>query len=222
MTTATGPRFDDSLASVARTFHVGQWILGALVCAVVVFAWLERRGRTRWARVPCATQKARHGPYRSSDFVSDTLHRAPGLARAASFGSVALTLVFAPLILLALTNYPFDGIAIPLVPGIVLALLNSWCAWLVLARSPHAGSAARSGAVGSLIANVGLLALAALHFVTVELARREGIEHACSSSVTFLVLIFAASSIAQALLTLAALRVHGQALSWGRESVAQP
>ena len=184
-----------------------------MLCALLLFVWLERRGRTRWALVPLPVRTAPDSPYRSGTVVGGYLQRAPLLMRTASFASMAFALVFAPLILLALTSYPFDGIAIPLVPGIALASLNAWCAWLLLARSVNAQSAARSGAVGSLIANVGLLALAGMHFVTVELQRREGVEHACSSSVTFLVLVFAVASLAQALLTLAALRIHGQALA---------
>jgi hypothetical protein len=44
--------------------------------------------------------------------------------------------------------------------------------------------------------------------------RRDGIEHACSSSVTFVVIVFAIAAVAQALVVLAALRAHRGALSW--------
>jgi hypothetical protein len=211
---AGGHRFDESLASVARGLHLVEIVSLALVGALLLFVSLERRGRTRWAEVPAEHRGVALGPYRSSAFVSEHLRGAPRLVRTASFGALVFAHVFAPLIVLALAKFPFDGIAIPLAPGIALVVLNWCCAWLLLARSPHAESAARTGAKASLIANVGLLGMAAAHFVVVELGRREGIEHACSSSVTFVVLVFAVASVAQALITIAALRVHGDALGW--------
>jgi hypothetical protein len=53
-----------------------------------------------------------------------------------------------------------------------------------------------------------------VHLVTVELQRRDGIEHACSSSVTFVVIVFALASVAQALVVMAALRAHEGVLAW--------
>jgi hypothetical protein len=215
VSSAAGPRFDDSLASAGRNLHISAVIAAALVCACVLFVWLERRGRARWATVPVAAGTIALGPYRTSGFVAGYAPRAPWLVRSAAFGSLAFVLVFAPLVVLALVRYPFDVIAIPLLPGVALGLVNAWCAWLLLARSAHAGQAGRSGAVGSLITNVGLLAIAAFHFAAVELQRREGIEHACSSSVTFLTIVFAVSSVGQGLLTLTALRLHAPMLAWG-------
>jgi hypothetical protein len=213
ITTASGPRFDESLASVARELHVWPVGLAALAGAALLFSWLERRGRRAWAQIPVERLTAMPGPYRASSVVAAHLERAPALVRAASFGSLLCGHLFAPLILLALAKYPFDGIAIPLVPGMALVLLNWSCAWLLLGRSRHAAATARSGAVGSLMANVGLLGLAAAHFVTVELQRRDGIEHACSSSVTFVVIVFAVASVVQALVTMAALRNHEKSLA---------
>jgi hypothetical protein len=214
MSAGAGPRFDESLASVARGLHLAEIGAIAVVGALALFVWLERRGRTRWAQVPTQHGSIELGPYRSSAFVTEHLRRAPRLVRTASFGALVFAHVFAPLIVLALAKFPFDGIAIPLAPGIALVVLNWCCAWLLLVRSPHAEPAARTGANASLVANVGLLGLAAAHFVVVELGRREGIEHACSSSVTFVVLVFAVASVAQALVTMAALRAHGGALGW--------
>jgi hypothetical protein len=214
MWTSAGSRFDESLASAARSLHVAELTIGALIGTLLLFAWLERRGRIRWAGVPVGYATTAQGPYRRSAFVAAHLERAPLLVRAASFGSLAFAHLFAPLVLLALAKYPFDGIAIPLVPGVAIVVLNWCCAWLLLARSPQAESAARTGAVGSLMGNVGLLGIAAAHFVAVELQRLEGIAHACSSSVTFVVIVFAGASILQALLTLSALRHHGAALAW--------
>jgi hypothetical protein len=208
------PRFDESLASAARGLHLGPIALAAVVGAVLLLWCLERRGRAHWAQVPVGTYETDHTPYRASSLVVKHMHRAPGLILVASFGSLAFGNMFTPLILLALWKYPFDGIAIPLVPGVALALINWLCAWLLLGRSPHAEATARSGAVASLMANVGLLGLAAAHFVVVELQRRDGIAHACSSSVTFVVLVFAISSVLQALVTMAALRHHQRSLVW--------
>jgi hypothetical protein len=209
-----GPRFDETLASVARGLHLAEIVTVALVGSMMLFVWLERRGRHHWTKVPLARGQAAHGPYRSGSFVSGHLDRAPLLVRAASFGCLLFAHVFAPLIPLALISFPFDGIAVPLAPGIALVLLNWCCAWMLLGRSPNAESAARMGAKASLVANVGLLGLAAFHLVTVELGRRDGIEHACSSSVTFVVFVFAFASIAQALVTVAALRAHAPILGW--------
>jgi hypothetical protein len=217
MSTASGPRFDESLASAARELHVWEITLAAFAVAALLFWWLERRGRRRWAQVPVASFVTARAPYRTSHVVAEHMGRAPLLVRTASFGSLAFGHLFAPLILLALTRYPFDGIAIPLLPGIALVLLNWSCAWLFLARSPNAVATARSGAVGSLMGNVGLLVLAGAHFVTVELQRLDGIEHACSSSVTFVVIVFAVASVVQSLVTMAALRSHEKAFAWQPE-----
>jgi len=211
---SAGPRFDESLVSVAIGLHVVELLVCALVTAWLLFTWLERRGRSRWMEVPQGSLRLGRGPYRSSDCVAAHMLRAPRLVRGAAFGSLAFGHLFAPLIVLAVTEYPFDGVSIPLIPGIALTALNWACAWLLLSRSPHAASAARSGAVGSLMANVGLLAIAGVHFVEVEMQRRDGIEHACSSSVTFVVIVFAVASVIQALVVLAALRSFGGALSW--------
>ena len=211
---SSGPRFDESLASVARGLHVAPVAMLALAAGAALFLWLERRGRGRWTQVPASTQTATPGPYRQSQIVSAHLERAPRLVRAAAFANLVFAHAFAPLILLALTQYPFDGIAIPLVPGMALVVLNWACAWLLLGRSRDVRSTVRSGAVASLIANVGLLLIAAAHFAVVEAQREEGIRHACSTSVTFVVIVFASASLLLSLLTLAALRVHHRELGW--------
>lgn len=206
MTATTGPRFDDSLASVARSLHLGAVGLFALLGALALFAWLERRGRRNWTRPLFVRSLVDDSPYRSSEVVAAYARRAPVLVQLTSLGSFGLALFFMPVVVLALASYPFDVIAIPLLPGLAFALGNAWCACLFLARSPRACAIAHGGAIGSLMSNVGLLLIAALHFGAVELQRREGIQHACSSSVTFLVFVFAASSVAHALMTLALLR----------------
>lgn len=222
MIASSGPRFDESLPSVVRGLHVGEIALAAIVGAWVLFVWLERRGRRQWALVPLATYVASARPYRASAVISEHLARAPRIVRLASFSSLAFAHLFVPLILLALTSYPFDGIATPLIPGIALALLNWVCAWLLLGRSPNASQAARLAAVGSLMANVGLLAMSAAHLVGVELQRRDGIEHACSTSVTLVVIVYAASSIALSFVMLRALRSSGRELDWAPGSSIAP
>lgn len=222
MSVSNGPRFDESLSSVIRGLHVGEIALASIVGAMLLFAWLERRGRRHWARVPVATYLASTRPYRASEVISRHLARAPGIVRLASFSSLAFGHLFIPLILLALVSYPFDGIAIPLIPGIAMALLNWACGWLLLARSPNASQAARLAAVGSLMANVGLLVMSAAHLVGVELQRRDGIEHACSSSVTLVVIVFATSSVVLAFVMLRALRSCRRELDWVPGSNAAP
>ena len=183
ITTSPGRAFDESLVDAARSLHVGEVAVAATACAALLFVWLERRGRSRWKQVPSGTVETSRQPYRATRVVAEYLERAPRRVRFAAFSSLAFVMLFGPLNLEALIEYPFDGIAIPLIPGLALVLLDAWCAYMLLVRSPLASAAARSGAVGSIMANVGLLILAAAHFVTVELQRRDGIEHACSSSV---------------------------------------
>jgi hypothetical protein len=215
-----GPRFDESLASAARSLHLTEVAAIALAGACVLFVWLERRGRARWAETPRVVTAVGQGPYRASTYLVGSWKNAPLLVRVASFASLVFAHVFAPLIVLAVAKYPFDGIAIPLVPGLALVVLNWCCAWLLLGRSPLAEPAARTGAVGSLMGNVGLLVMAAAHFAAVELRRLEGVAHACSSSVTFVVIVFAIASILHALVLLAALRRHGEWLGEGGRSSA--
>jgi hypothetical protein len=180
--------------------------------AAILFAWLERRGRNRWWRVPVTVGDAERGPYRSSRFVEAHRLHAPLLVQSSAFTSLVLAHLCVPLVLLALVRFPFDGIAVPLVPSAALAAFNGWCAWLLLSRSPQAESAARTGAVASLMANIGCLAMAAVHLGAVELSHQGELAHKCASSITSVVLVFASASILQALLTLTALRFHRSAL----------
>jgi hypothetical protein len=64
------------------------------------------------------------------------------------------------------------------------------------------------------MANVGLLVMSVAHLVGVELQRRDGIQHACSTSVTLVVIVYATSSIALASLMLRALRTCRRELDW--------
>lgn len=214
--TAAGPpvRFDEPLTAVASNLHLAVVVPMAIVGAGLLYVWLERRGRNRWSAVPLSRVTVASGPYRASDVVATRLPHAPPAVRAAAFVSLAFAHVFAPLVLIALAKYPFDGIAIPLLPGMALVALDWWCAWLLLARSPSAYSIGRSAASASMLANVALLLIAGAHLVLVELDRQQGLQHSCSSSVTFVVLLFAAASIAQALVMRGMLRRSAPALTW--------
>jgi hypothetical protein len=210
-------RFDQSFAAVTSGLHLGTIAAGALAGTFALYLWRERRGRARWSEVPVAVVRTTVSPYRSSSIVMAHLRNAPRLVRAACFASFFVAHACAPLILLALTRFPFDGVSIPLIPGLAIVAANWSSGWLLLGRSPAAAVAARTAAKASLFANVGLLGLAAAHLSMVELGRREGIEHACSASVTFVALVFALVSVLQALLVLAAHRAHGVAIGWAVE-----
>lgn len=199
--------FEQSLGLVAAELHLGTIAVTALASAAALHVWLERRGRARWAQVPVGSAEIVDGPYRSGGVVMAHRTRAPALVRASAFASFLFAHGSAPLLLLALMRFPFDGVSIPLGAGLVLVAVHWCCGWLLLLRSRHADVAVRTAAKASLVANVGLVALAAAHLVTVELGRREGIAHACSSSVTFVAFVFAGVSVLQALLALAAVPV---------------
>lgn len=215
MNAAASPvRFDEPLAAVANNLHLAVVVPAAVVGAALLYAWLERRGRSRWSAVPLSRVAIAAGPYRASDVVATRLPHAPAAVKAAAFVSLLFAHVFAPLVVIALSKYPFDGIAIPLLPGIALVALDWWCAWLLLARSPTAYSIARAAASASMLANVALLVMAGAHLALVELDRQQGLQHSCSSSVTLVVLLFAAASIAQALVMRGVLRRSAPALTW--------
>ncbi|HEY6463919.1 MAG TPA: hypothetical protein VIY73_27300 [Polyangiaceae bacterium] len=205
-------RFDQSFAAVTSGLHLGTIAACALAGTFALYVWREYRGRARWSEVPVAVIRTTVNPYRSSSVVTARLRRAPALVRAACFASFFVAHACAPLLLLAFTRFPFDGVSIPLIPGLAIVAANWFSGWLLLGGSPAAAAAARTAAKASLFANVGLLGLAAAHLAMVELGRREGIEHACSASVTFVALVFAVVSILQAVLVLVAHRAHGAAL----------
>ena len=218
MTTAS-PRFDDSLASVVRDLHLVPVATTALVLGLLAFAWLERRGRTAWGLTVAAEEWAPLAPYRYAPIVTHQRRRAPLLVRGSALGTLLFVNLLAPLALLAMLEFPFDGVAVPLMPGIALLLFNGVAAWLLLARSPHASTAAQSSATASLITSVGMVCIGGVHLWTIEMQRAVGIEHACSTSVTFVVVLFALGSGAQALLTLMALHVHRDLLAARTEEV---
>jgi hypothetical protein len=162
---AAPARFDESLATVARSLHLGLLVTLALGAAAVLYGWLERRGRVGWSVVPLARTVVAAGPYRRTEVVTARRTKAPPLVRAVAFGCLTCGHLFVPLIVVALVKYPFDGIALPLVPGLALLAFDWSCAWLLLRRSPTAFAAARAAAAASLLADAGLLVIAAVSVV---------------------------------------------------------
>jgi hypothetical protein len=208
-------RPDEPIGAVANQLHAAAVVAIGVVGAAVLYAWLERRGRRRWSEVPVKTRiVVAAGPYRTSDGVAGRLAGAPAAVKTAAFVSLAFAHVFAPLVVIALASYPFDGIAIPLLPGMALIVLDWCCAWLLLARSPSAYSIGRAAASASMLANVALLLIAGAHLGLVELDRQQGLQHSCSSSVTLVVLLFAVASVGQALMMKGVLRSSAPALTW--------
>src|SRR5579883_1938196 len=131
-------RLDDSLGELAR---YAAPLAGAAALAVLAAAWLyareERRSRAAWREVPVRVARAGHA-YRSSTFVAAQRERAPRAARAASLGSFAFGNLFVPGILFALGTFPFDGIGVPLVSGVVLSLAIWACGFIVLQPTSRA------------------------------------------------------------------------------------
>jgi hypothetical protein len=209
------PRFDEdgfSLGTTATKLHLTEVSVAAVLGAGLLFLWLERSGRASWAKARVRALAPGVGPYRTTELHVPRGERAPRLVLLASLAALVFGNWFVPVILLALSTFPFDGVGIPLIPGVALALANWICGWLLLRRSPYAAAAARSSAICSLVANVGLLAMSAAHLVLVEYQRMEGIAHACSKSITLLGFVFAVASVGQALLLLAVLRSHAAVL----------
>src|SRR5215472_6767632 len=187
----------------------------AVVGAVVAFRLLERRGRERWSGVARGSLGAPSGPYRSSSLVASRHARAPFLVRVTSFTGLAFGHLFVPVLILALLTFPFDGIAVPLMPGVAVALAYWACAWAMLGRLNEAAALSRAVAVASMVANMGLLALCPIHLLLIENHRLQGLRQAVSTSVTGVELLFAAAAVVQASLMLATLRLHRGALESG-------
>jgi hypothetical protein len=192
--------------------HLGRIAVFALASAALLFVYAEKRLRPRWLAMAAGRVGARSGPYRSTTLVSSRLRRAPLLVQVTSLLGLTFGHLFVPALIAALLIFPFDGIAVPLMPGIAIAVAN-WCsAWLLLGRSPLALAFTRAAALSSLVANIGLLALCPIHLLLIENHRVEGLVQVCSASVTGVELIFALASVAQAVLLLATLRLHGTLL----------
>jgi hypothetical protein len=201
--------FDGSLEEITR---YSRWIAFAAAAALVVagalFAYVERRARPLWAGV--ATKSASVGaPYRGSMLVVEQLAKAPRLVRVAAFASFAFGLLFVPALVFVLSTFRFDGLGVPLFPGVVIAFVIWCCGWLLLRRSENAPEIVRLVARVTLGLNGALLVLSMAHFVVVE-ARWAGPLHECSASTVLAVCVFATASLPQALLMLVTVRVHAR------------
>jgi len=199
--------FDGSLGEISR-YSLWIALAAALSFAIagVLYAWVERRARPHWAGV--AVRSASVGsPYRASTLAVEHLSRAPRLVRVAAFASFAFGQVFVPALVFVLATFRFDGLGVPLFPGVVIALVTWCCGWLLLRRSAQATEIVRLVARVTLGLNGALLVLSAAHFVVVE-ARWAGPLHECSASTVLAVCVFATASLPQAFLMLMSVRAH--------------
>jgi len=121
--------------------------------------------------------------------------------------------IFLPTLLVALSYMPFDGIAIALVPAVLVTIAMWLCGMLLLRRSPSASWGVRSTALASLLSNVGLFVLCAVHMGYVEYDPNYGIREA-SNSVPAVAFLFAVASTAVAALMLHTIRAYRAALDW--------
>jgi hypothetical protein len=210
------PNFDPTLAALHGLPSVAA-VCGAIVLAGMVFLFSERRWRERWRRVPVDRRNMTHGPYRSARVVTRHFAKAPTLIRFTAMSSLTFGQVFLPALLLALTVMPFDGIAIALLPGILVTVAMWSCGVLLLRRSPSVIRSARSTALASLLANFGLFILCAVHATYVEYDPNYGIRQA-SNSVPAVAFLFAIVSTVQAVLLLITLHTHRTALELAAEA----
>jgi hypothetical protein len=199
--------FDGSLEEISR-YSVFIAIAGvvSLATAILLYAFGERHARPHWAGV--ALKSASVGsPYRAETLVVERLARAPRFVRLAAFSSFAFGMVFVPALVFVLSTFRFDGLGVPLFPGVVLAFATWCCGWLLLRRSDQAVEIVRLVARVTLGLNGALLVLSATHFFVVE-ARWGGPLHECSASTVLAVCVFATASLPQALLMLASVRAY--------------
>jgi hypothetical protein len=132
--------------------------------------------------------------------------RAPRIVRGASFACFAFGHLFVPGLLFILTKFRFDGIGVPLIPGVGVAAVIWLCGWMLLWRSALAQEATRVAAVGSLALHVALFAMSVVHLAFIEAASPLGMHHVCSSSVAFVACFYSGAAIVQSLIILRALR----------------
>ncbi len=200
---------DGSLGEIAKYSRFLVFAaVAALVAAGALFTLVERRARTRWAGV--ATKRIATGsPYRGSTLVARQLARAPRLVQVTAFASFAFGLLFVPALVFVLSTFRFDGLGVPLFPGVVIAFVIACCGGLLLGRTENAPEIVRLVARVTLGLNGALLLLSMAHFVVVE-ARWAGPLHECSASTVMAVCVFATASLPQALLMLATVRVHAR------------
>jgi hypothetical protein len=174
------------------------WGLVSAVVTLVTYRALDARGRARWFEVG-GRSHAPSGPYRSAVVHSARLVVAPSSVRTATVVSVVFLLGAAPAVYTVLDTPHFDGIAVPLLPGLLLSLASALCVSALLARaSDEASHAARLTGRTSLFFHGGLSVLALAHLIVVETDWGSQV-HACSRSLALGVLALALGATAQSL-----------------------
>lgn len=192
---------------------VALYAATALALSALVFGLAERRWRGCWRTVPLDLHDVATGPYRSAALVASHFGRAPLLVHVAAASSFAFGQLFMPALLFALAVMPFDGIAVALLPGLIVAVAGWSSGLLLLRRSPNATRSGRTIALASMICSVGLLVLCAVHAGYVEYDPNYGIREA-SNSVPAVAFLFALASTAHAALLLVAISAHRAAFEW--------
>jgi hypothetical protein len=201
------PRFDDSLAQIAALkVPIAACAAIALATAVALAASVEGQVKRSWAKVPILGRLGVR-PYRTTTAPVAYLTRVPFAVRAAAICCFAFGHLFVPGLVAALVSFRFDGIAVPLIPGVAMALAIWACGWLLLRRSASAPEIVRSAAVASLVMNVSLFAMSVLHIVLVE----GSYSHECSSSLAFTACVFAGAAVLQSTVMLLALGAYRRA-----------
>jgi hypothetical protein len=199
--------FDGSLEELARLERVIAICTAlAIVLAIALYFWVERATRHLWAGVT-VKRRSVGSPYRVEMLVVERLDRAPRLVRIAALACFAFGHVFVPGLVFVLATFRFDGLGVPLFPGVAIAFAIWCCGWLLLRRSDGATEITRLLGLVSLGLNGTLLVLSMAHFAVVE-ARWAGPLHECSASTVLAVCVFATASLPQAILMIAAVRKH--------------
>ena len=173
---------------------LGWWALVAAVTTALLVRTLDARGRTRWSEVARAARSV-GGPYRSTA-VHVTIATAPRSVRTAATSSVLFAFAAAPAVYAIFDTPHFDGIAVPLLPGLALSLASACCAAALLARATDASHAARLTGRASFFFHGCLSILALAHLVVVETEWGSQV-HACSRSLALGVLGLALAATAQ-------------------------
>ncbi len=176
---------------------IGWWLGIGGALTLVLMRNLDLRGRARWRAVGGRAHTA-GGPYRSATLQGTSLVAAPAWVRGATLGSLVFALGAMPAVYLVLDTPHFDGIAVPLLPGLLLSIASACCVGLLLARATDdASSAARLAGRTSLFFHGSLSVLALAHLVVVETDWGSQV-HSCSRSLALAVLALALGATAQA------------------------
>jgi hypothetical protein len=171
------------------------WMVGSLGFTVTLFRKLDARGRARWLEIAGAARSIA-GPYRSTVVLGARIGTAPRAVRTAAAMSVLFALAAVPAVYAVLDSPHFDGIAVPLLPGLALSIASACCAAALLARATEAAHAARLTGRASLFFHACLSILALAHLVVVETEWGSQV-HACSRSLALGVLGLALLATAQ-------------------------